>query len=555
MRRLYSYIRFSTPEQAAGSSTARQTEFAERYAAEHGLTLDAGLSLRDEGLSAYHQHHVKQGALGAFLRAIENGQVESGSILIIEALDRLSRAEPIEAQALLYQIINAGITVVTASDGKHYDRASLKYNPMDLVYSLLVMIRAHEESDTKSRRVNAAIRIACEDWISGKKRTHIRNGRAPEWLIESGNTEPPLYAVIPERAAALKEAIRLYNEGFGGAAIAKELNAQGLSYTGRPIGAAHFYKVIKSKALRGIKSIAVNGEEYDLQDYYPAIISQQEHDKLRSARTQRPRASNGNIPGIFTGINVAYCGYCGSSMNGINMVSRARSDGTIADGHRRLLCAAHSLRQDCPIGSSVSLPIVERALLTYCQDEMSLQELTEQSDSTIAMQKKLATVETELEIITRKTEKLTSALLETDEPPITIMRTMRNLEQRQSELDAERKLIGSEIRTILKRDNNKLLDDWQQIITDVDQLDYSARTKARSLCSKTFSRIDVFIKGLSANETGAQAQVAALLDSRLPKKAPSKKPDIDLVLRFKSGAVRLLRINPTSGKWTAQADF
>lgn len=28
----------------------------------------------------------------------------------------------------------------------------IKAQPMDLVYSLLVMIRAHEESDTKSKR-------------------------------------------------------------------------------------------------------------------------------------------------------------------------------------------------------------------------------------------------------------------------------------------------------------------------------------------------------------------------------------------------------------------
>lgn len=41
------------------------------------MELDASLSLRDEGLSAYpayHQRHVRQGALGVFIRAIEDGQ-------------------------------------------------------------------------------------------------------------------------------------------------------------------------------------------------------------------------------------------------------------------------------------------------------------------------------------------------------------------------------------------------------------------------------------------------------------------------------------------------
>jgi len=554
MRRLYSYIRFSTPEQAAGSSTARQTEFAERYAAENGLTLDSSLSLRDEGLSAYHQTHIKQGALGAFLRAIENGQVESGSLLVIEALDRLSRAEPIEAQALLYQIINAGITVVTASDGKHYDRASLKSNPMDLVYSLLVMIRAHEESETKARRVSAAIRIACENWISGKKRTHIRNGRPPEWLEETGNTEPPLFRLIPERAEALRMALNLYQTGMGGSAIAKHLNQDKISYTGRPISSAHLYKILKSPALTGIKEISVSGETYQLHDYYPAILNKAEHDLLLSTKGTRPRASGSNIPGVFTGIGICYCGYCGTTMNGINMQFRARTDGTLADGHRRLLCASHSLKQDCPVGGSCSLSVVERALLTYCRDHLSTHELDSHNTAKAKLQTKLAAIETELDEARRKTERLTEALLQTDEPPLAVMRTMRDLESRQAELNNLRRQTGAELRAIQTESSEKLLSEWTAVIADVNNLDYTARTTARTLCSRTFERIDVFIKGMEANDSGAQAQIAARLSKRLGKTS-TKKPDIDLVLRFKGGAVRLLRINANTGKWVSQADF
>jgi DNA invertase Pin-like site-specific DNA recombinase len=153
-----------------GNSADRQLQYAQRWAKSNGFVLDESLSLRDEGLSAYHQRHVKQGALGVFLRAVEDGRINDGSVLIVEGLDRLSRAEPIQAQAQLAQIINAGITVVTASDGREYNRAGLKAQPMDLVYSLLVMIRAHEESDTKSKRVKAAIRRQCEGWISGSFR-------------------------------------------------------------------------------------------------------------------------------------------------------------------------------------------------------------------------------------------------------------------------------------------------------------------------------------------------------------------------------------------------
>ena len=81
--RVYSYIRFSDARQAAGHSSERQGEFAARWAAQHGLQLDDQLTMRDEGLSAYHQRHITQGALGVFLAAVQAGQVPPGSVLVV----------------------------------------------------------------------------------------------------------------------------------------------------------------------------------------------------------------------------------------------------------------------------------------------------------------------------------------------------------------------------------------------------------------------------------------------------------------------------------------
>lgn len=120
--KVYSYLRFSDPKQAAGSSADRQMEYARCWAAERGMTLDSELSMQDAGLSAYHQRHITRGALGLFLQAIDDARIPAGSVLVVEGLDRLSRAEPIQAEAQLAQIINAGITVVTASDGREYNR-------------------------------------------------------------------------------------------------------------------------------------------------------------------------------------------------------------------------------------------------------------------------------------------------------------------------------------------------------------------------------------------------------------------------------------------------
>jgi DNA invertase Pin-like site-specific DNA recombinase len=59
----YSYLRFSTPEQANGDSRRRQTSLAEDYARQNDLLLDKGLNFRDLGVSAYRSRNAKQGGL------------------------------------------------------------------------------------------------------------------------------------------------------------------------------------------------------------------------------------------------------------------------------------------------------------------------------------------------------------------------------------------------------------------------------------------------------------------------------------------------------------
>ena len=74
MRKAYSYIRFSSAEQAIGDSLRRQTEGAEQWCTERGITLDE--TLRDLGVSAYRGANRTEGALRSFLDLVERGEVE-----------------------------------------------------------------------------------------------------------------------------------------------------------------------------------------------------------------------------------------------------------------------------------------------------------------------------------------------------------------------------------------------------------------------------------------------------------------------------------------------
>lgn len=496
MPKVYSYLRFSDPRQSTGSSAARQLEYAQRWAAERGLVLDESLSLRDEGLSGYHQRHVTHGALGVFLRAVEDGRIEDGSVLVVEGLDRLSRAEPIQAQAQLAQIVQAGITVVTASDSKEYNRARLKANPMDLVYSLLVMIRAHEESDTKSKRVRASIRRACEGWQAGTFRGTIRNGRDPHWVRQAGDT----WELVPERAEALRFAVERFMAGWGAVQIVREMAARGMSMTDDgKLGAGNLYKTLRKRLLIGEREIAVGGETYRLVGYYPALLTEDAFDALQLAIARRTRARGvGEIPSIITGMGIAVCGYCGGAITTKNIMHRKRQDdGSPQPGHRRLMCNNYSSGAGCPVPGSFQAAPVERALMLYAADSMRMDALAAGGDHGQSLRADLAKARRRLADTEARLDRLARALAEDDSiaAPITVMRQIHTLE---ADAEADRKSIAGLERELSPKTNAAtpdMAERWLALIDGVERLDTDARMEARELVRASFARIVVWHAG------------------------------------------------------------
>src|SRR5262245_32087712 len=63
----YSYLRFSSTEQAKGNSFERQIRLRDTYVTRKGLTLDTSLHLQDAGVSAFRGMNASTGALRGFL--------------------------------------------------------------------------------------------------------------------------------------------------------------------------------------------------------------------------------------------------------------------------------------------------------------------------------------------------------------------------------------------------------------------------------------------------------------------------------------------------------
>ena len=227
-RKAYSYLRFSSPEQGKGASRARQIEGAAKWAAEHDLILDE--ELRDEGISAFKgRNRLPTSALGGFLGRVDAGEIRSGSYLLIESFDRLSRQEVLDALELFLSLTRKGITIVTLCDGYVWNRETLRENQMQLLISIIIMTRAFEESSTKSRRVGDA-------W--SRKRVAARETRqamtsvCPGWMRLVGGPRTGKYGLIADRAAIVRGIFADAIAGDGRRTIIKRLNAAGVETWG-----------------------------------------------------------------------------------------------------------------------------------------------------------------------------------------------------------------------------------------------------------------------------------------------------------------------------------
>jgi DNA invertase Pin-like site-specific DNA recombinase len=326
----YSYIRMSTPLQLQGDSLRRQRKLAEEYAAAHDLTLNTDFRLEDIGLSAFDGENKKKGTLGQFLAAVESGKINNGSFLLVESLDRLSRENIRVALAQFLSILASGITIVTLFDNHVYKPDSK--DELEIISSLLVMSRAHEESSTKSKRLRSA-------WA--EKRRNAANkkmtARAPAWLrlADDGRS----FDLIEERVSIVK---RIFDEclaGIGAYSIAKRLNEQHIGCFGRSSHWQPSYvkKILSNEAVVGTLRHVNSGtkEAYVIEDYYPRIIENKVFYNAMYDRKGRKVGGGGrrgnNISNLFS--KVAVCGYCGSQMHYINKGNREVY--LVCDAYRR----------------------------------------------------------------------------------------------------------------------------------------------------------------------------------------------------------------------------
>ncbi|HHK5667390.1 TPA: recombinase family protein, partial [Serratia marcescens] len=252
--KLYSYQRWSSAVQEAGTTKTRQEDAARAYALRNGLEY---CEIVDSGVSAYRGAN-KQGALGKFIDAVQQGVIERGVTLYVESLDRISREGINNALRLFQDILELDITIVTGMDGKVFTKQSINDNPFDLMMSILVFIRANEESTKKSLRTNGNAKALVERFKSGQP-TNIKSmGGCPFWIDNSMSQYESVQKHVKYWPIA-EEIVQQFLDGKSVFQVVKYLNA---TYPegcyGKPWNYANVRKVRLSKAIYGVKEITIS---------------------------------------------------------------------------------------------------------------------------------------------------------------------------------------------------------------------------------------------------------------------------------------------------------
>lgn len=318
-RAAYSYVRMSTDVQLLGDSLRRQLEATRRYCEEQNLELVEEMS--DIGKSAFQGQHISDGVFGMFLEKIRVGEIIQGSVLVVESLDRLSRQSVMQAFGYFSLILQQKVDIVTLIDNQTYTYDTVSNDPGKLFLSLGVMLRAHEESKTKSNRLKAVWQKK-RDSIAQSKLTRL----TPAWIdLTKGGKD---FKVNPQAAQTINLIYDMCIDGIGYTTIARRLNEREIPTIGKSSiwNISYIKKILSSRQLIGefqphIKSDGKRQPVGDpIKDYYPAVLSE---GKFRSA--QKSIASRRQKAGGRKGITYANlfqhlvkCGSCGCPMYIIN---------------------------------------------------------------------------------------------------------------------------------------------------------------------------------------------------------------------------------------------
>ena len=515
----YSYLRMSTDLQLKGDSRRRQLDASRAYAQANGLELAEGAELEDIGVSAFRGANAKEGALGQFLEAVKAGSVRPGSYLIVESLDRLSREQVLKAQSLFLNIIQAGIHLVTLTDGRVYRAGTSDLG--DLIISLVIMSRAHEESQTKSHRISAA-------WKNKRAQATAQRPMTkwcPAWLTLSPDRSG--YVPTPKGLRLSDKFSGIPPLALGCTPLPAGSTKSKIPTFGGPNGWHQSYvaKILANRAVLGEfqPHVRVDGKRVphggQIKDYFPAIIDEELFYQAQLAKSQRRGSGAGRKGAAFTNLfsGVARCAYCRSPI-------LFENKGGGPKGGTYLVCDGAKRQRGCP-SLRWRYRDFEASFLAFVEelDVASVVNATSHSEKRTKLERELAALKGELLTVSDLMEK-TYDVLNQGGPIEFITGKLNDLDKRRTELSEEIKAKSAEQEDLLTRET-RYRHSKQEIKQLVDRLQMPASEELFKLRAQIASQLKVIVETLSVGSVGEQPRMSATIE-RLRKSAGSEAEDV-----------------------------
>ena len=479
----YSYTRFSTPEQSDGDSERRQIARFMSYCEQHGLVASPD-SFNDRGKSGFKGEHLADGGeLRRFLDLVREGKIHSGSVLVVENLDRLGRLPVEEAFAVFNGILAAGIKLVTLGDSGVQEYVS-GGGLFPLMMALMEMHRSHQESKRKGELIRAVIGHKREEArLLGKPIGDI----CPTWLRlkpgwRSAALDGSAYEPIPERAEVVVRIFEWAIQGRGKAAIARKLTDLGIA-SFKSTNADRFHQWSASGVGRILANRATLGEYQPMHtrntlgkptrikagdpiiDYFPAVVSREMFyeaqaaiDGRRNSKATR-QSSNGSL---WQGI--AKCERCGASMHLLNKGVPPKGGKYLRCANVRSgLCSTRSVRVD------ESEQVFEGILAR-------LGSIALVKTDTAELERSSRILEGEISELQKKLNELERLLIENSNSS-TIANAIRKVETVRAEKQQQLHSIGKQLAT---EDNL----DWDEFLRRIDLVSFEGRMRANAYAKR-----------------------------------------------------------------------
>lgn len=480
-KRAYAYIRFSSASQRSGDSLRRQLDSCRDYAHKNGYILDER-EFKDFAKSAYTQANLSEGsALSAFLALVEKNEITPESCLIIESIDRLTRADIYSAFTLFGSILKKGVNIAVISTNTLYTKDSLS-DISDMIQVLVHTLRSHDESKVKSVRSGA-------NWQRRQKNA-IELGtpitrECPRWLKVSKDGKS--YIVDKELVKNIKYVFSLRKSGFGASSIARNCNEKKL----KPPGKGEIWhlslinRLIRNRALIGeyqphkLNKETQKREPYGepISAYYPAVLDRGLFDSVQQINSQSkqfPGRRDNAYRNFLQGLLYCSCG--------VRMHRKLKSE--LTKDYARYYCSSSLLNATkCP---SLSTNDIEHAVIWFMSEKAP--EYIKFDDETQKYREAEASTLARLEDVKIQISRLVNVITSTEEP-------LQQLVEKHDNLKAEKEQLESHA-IHLQEVNHDVAKRWgvkadMEFITAIYSNDTEKLATLRFHIARVLERIDI----------------------------------------------------------------